>query len=773
MILFAVALGCGGDSNGSTEVAEDNTAVEATAEVAAETADEVSDPDTTVEEIAQPAPTWDPEPVLTMDCDPTRVAPLMDAVLEQAGLARDSLTFSADDYAGSHYYAGGRLDDPFLLPGFRPTQAAPLQSGCFAAEHAGALDVIASGDHPVATIIRRAARQLDRFADGDPVLPAPDAGDPRAALALAIAAAVAAAGASYEPPLDALAPVPADLAADLVPVFVAMADALAAHQLLLADASTMTPRSWVEEAGFALVPAAQFQFLQKTAVQEHLLGEATLPPLFLAAARVAYAVESVDWSRHRGLAVSLALNTPIGRVEIRGPDADTYPLPLSDAPPTWFLLDTGGDDRHQDDVGATTHPELGISLAIDLGGDDHYGYDGHVDRDSGLMADEHGRYAAGDPATSSGAQTRSRHGRQGSGRHGIGMLFDLGGGADVYDSLAASQGYAALGVGVLFDDGGRDTYHSEVASQGSALCGIGILIDLGGDDDRYHVVSSGQGMAGVRGVGVLFDQGGDDDYEADPGPIAAADPDLAPQPLYWSPQMPGRANSSMSQGASTGIRWDAADLFFSGGIGILRDAAGDDNYRAGLFAQGAGYWQGIGLLSDGGGRDHYDALYYVQGAGAHYAVGMLMDGGNDDGDWFNQTLPPQYVQLGSGHDFTLGVLVNETGDDVYSFAGLAAGASNCNGIGLFVDNAGDDLYVTGSDYGSGLGNVSDECFEARPLPKSVGLMLDAGGTDTYRYPDSELPLPTDGGTWGHVTHDLPSEHGAGLDADGESGVHAP
>ena len=63
---------------------------------------------------------------------------------------------------------------------------------------------------------------------------------------------------------------------------------------------------------------------------------------------------------------------------------------------------------------------------------------------------------------------------------------------------------------------------------------------------------------------------------------------------------------------------------------------------------------------------------------------------------------------------------------------------------------------------------------ARPLPKSVGLMLDAGGADSYAYPaESTFPIPSDVGTWGHTTHDLPSEHGAGRDGDGESGVHAP
>ena len=33
-------------------------------------------------------------------------------------------------------------------------------------------------------------------------------------------------------------------------------------------------------------------------------------------------------------------------------------------------------------------------------------------------------------------------------------------------------------------------------------------------------------------------------------------------------------------------------------------------------------------------------------------------------------------------------------------------------------------------------------------------------------------VPTEGGTWGYSRNGIPAEHGAGLDGDGESGVHA-
>jgi hypothetical protein len=749
--------------------------VDDTADTFAPDVDDTTPRDTADTEVIAVTPTWDPTPTGRQDCAPGRSAPLMDALLAQAGLTRETFTFSADDYAGSAYFARGDLDDAFLHPDFRALQAAPLDAGCFTERVAAAMDSLAVGAHPIAALIRHAGLHKQQFEGGPEASPtAPrlaavtSAESPRLRLAAAIEAAVA--SATSEPfalPANALAPVPEPLADALVEVFVAMAHALEAHRALAGTAPYMPLKAWVEEGGVGLVPAARFAIVRNDAAREHLEGRYTLPTLNLAAARLAYAIESVDWSRFRGLAgLHLDLDTPVGRIVMRDAAADTYPA--SDTP-TWFLLDTGGDDVHRDDVGATTDGKAGVAVALDLGGDDDYGYDAHDE--GGRATDEDGRFPAGDPATADGPVTRSRHGRQGSGRHGIGMLIDLGGGRDRYASLAASQGYAHLGVGVLFDDGGDDTYVSEVASQGAAAFGIGLLIDLAGRD-HYTVVHAGQGMAGAAGFGALFDAQGDDTYEADPGPIAAADPSLAPQPLYFSPQTPGQANSSMAQGASTGIRWDAAALFMSGGLGILRDARGDDTYLAALFAQGSGYWQGIGLLSDGDGQDRYDALYYVQGAGAHYAMGLLMDGGAG-GDWFNQTLAPMYVQLGSGHDFSLGVFVDEAGDSVYHFAGLAAGASNCNGLGLFVDNGGDDTYTTPSDYGSGLGNVSDECAAARPLPKSVGLMLDAGGVDTYAYPDSTFAVPTDGGTWGHVTHALPSEHGAGADDLGESGVHAP
>jgi hypothetical protein len=244
-------------------------------------------------------------------------------------------------------------------------------------------------------------------------------------------------------------------------------------------------------------------------------------------------------------------------------------------------------------------------------------------------------------------------------------------------------------------------------------------------------------------------------------------------PVYLSPQRPDNGNSSFCQGAGFGSRNDTSPLSsLSGGLGILRDVAGDDSYDASVFAQGAGYWEGIGILSDADGSDRYDAYWYVQGAAAHYAVGMLVDGGEGI-DAHNLLRSSQLMTLGAGHDFSLGVLIGAGGNDRYFVQGLSVGASNCNGIGLFVDNAGDDEYVGASDLSSGVGNVSAECM-SRADAVSIGVMLDAGGVDLYDYafaPVPEFIVPTEGGTWGYARAGLASEHGGGRDGDADSGVH--
>jgi hypothetical protein len=294
--------------------------------------------------------------------------------------------------------------------------------------------------------------------------------------------------------------------------------------------------------------------------------------------------------------------------------------------------------------------------------------------------------------------------------------------------------------------------------------GIGLLLDAGAGNDERRSITNSQGFAYVGGAGFLVDGGGDDVYFCDPGTAGGG------VEVYPSAQMTTDGNNSFCQGAGFGMRADADGIWLSGGIAILRDEGGDDAYTASVFAQGTGYWQGTGILSDADGADHYEAFWYVQGGVAHMAVGILADGGAGD-DVFDRDFRTRNMSLGAGHDFSLGVLLSGGGNDEFHLGTLAGGASNCNGVGLFVENGGDDRYLAFSDYGSGMGNVSGECIDDRADLPSIGIMIDGGGTDTYEYPASGFPVPADGGTWGHARNGLPSEHGGGVDGVGETGIH--
>ena len=273
---------------------------------------------------------------------------------------------------------------------------------------------------------------------------------------------------------------------------------------------------------------------------------------------------------------------------------------------------------------------------------------------------------------------------------------------------------------MLFDEGGDDDYAIEASGQGAAIFGIGLLVDLAGND-RHRAFTQAQAFGFSGAIGALLDVAGDDGYDCDNG-----DPAFGGLPVYLTPQLPDNGNTSMCQGAGYGARNDSSTVSsLSGGLGVLRDRSGDDTYDASVFAQGTGYWEGVGLLADGDGADRYDARWYVQGGAAHYAIGVLADGGEGD-DVLGAMLPQVNVTMGGGHDFSLGAMLSSGGADELHAPSLALGASNCNGVGVFVDTSGDDRYVMGSDLAAGLGNVSSECIGARPDAVSIGIMLDGG-----------------------------------------------
>lgn len=482
------------------------------------------------------------------------------------------------------------------------------------------------------------------------------------------------------------------------------------------------------------------------------LGDVRLPTD--EALTLARTIEAADLARFRAvMGASFNADTPIGRVVVRDGAAHRYTA--EEFPATLLVVDLGGDDTYEAQVAANASAENPVSVLVDLGGADTYAYAerrSSLDTAETLVSDVGGRARNG-----TGVPSMSRIGRQGSGRLGVALLYDLGAQGDTYRSLRMSQGFGALGIGGLFDDGGDDQYSVEAGGQGAGVLGYGALVDVAGSD-RYTVWAFGEGFGYVRGVGLLHDAAGDDVYDSKVTPI-----------LYPSPQSMG-SNSSFTQGAGFGRRADAVPdrLSMSGGIGVLRDRAGNDRYTTGVFGQGTGYWGAIGMLLDGAGDDAYNARWYVQGGAAHYAYGALVDGGGRDD--FNMTSTRENMTAGAGHDFSLGILLAlGTESDTYRVPNLALGAGNANGAGIFVEAGGDDTYLARSALTVGNAALETLTDPGRLMRPTVGLFLDGGGDDTY----DRMPLGPVGNdrAWAQRIHpEAMLERGLGADGSAPIGL---
>lgn len=669
-------------------------------------------------------PVWDAE-AAPIDCAFGAAAPLLDAALVDADLLRQDVGYTAIDWFKAPYYF--KLDDPFLLSWFQPHLFEPLRLPCLGGQVAQDLDHALTTEHPVAVALGEAMALLDV----PPQTEAP----------------------LFDVQQDLVELPEPDLQRALTPVFAAMQQVAQARDAL--EPPESVERMVTLGHGGVVLDFESAPDLTDEGVQEWAVEASSA--LFEWARLLAFAIEDAQLERWLDQSLSFEADTPLGKVILAGP-GDDAPGELGAVA---FYLDLGGDDTYVHPAGASGEG-VPVAVHIDLGGNDDYGYAASGSgTDALLPPDEAGRYGGDDYY---GPFSLSRQGRQGAGTYGVGLLFDMGG-DDRYTSLRMSQGWAHFGVGVLFDAEGDDVYLAEEASQGSASMGIGLLMDLAGDDVHESYANS-QGFGYVRGAGLVVDAAGDDTWYVNPGKEEDGG-----TTLYYSPQLPSGGNSSFSQGAGFGMRNDNAGTFLSGGVGVLRDVAGDDTYMAGTFAQGSGYWQGTGLLLDGEGSDLYDAYYYVQGGAAHYAVGVLLDMGPGD-DGLNTRMAPNYMHFGAGHDYSAGVHINEEGDETYVYAGLAAGASNCQGVGVFADNGGSDTYLASSTYSTGLGNHSGEC-ESRKEVDSIGLFLDSGGdADTYVWPEDELRTPADDSTFGISWNGTQDEKGGGIDGDGETALHA-
>ncbi len=351
------------------------------------------------------------------------------------------------------------------------------------------------------------------------------------------------------------------------------------------------------------------------------------------------------------------VQTPLGRVAVRG----------------------NGNDRY----------EGFFDLIIDLGGDDEYYLSRSADFRNQIIIDlsGHDRYFG-----------RSAH-TMGAGFFSTGILDDWSGN-DFYFSGDYSQGCGIFGTGILIDRAGDDTYKGNIGCQAASAFGIGLLLDDAGRD-TYNAALYSQGFGFIMGASALVDRSGNDSYAAGwkYGDI------LRYEDHYVS----------LSQGFGYGLR-----PYFSGGIGLLIEGAGNDQYAADIFGQGASYWYALGGLLDYGGNDNYIAYQYAQGAATHMCLASLIDVSGDD------LYSSKGVSQGCGHDVAFGLLLDCGGNDQYSATDLSQAAGSANGIGMLIDLRGDDGHIARAQTNThGYGNPRREFG-------SIGLFLDLQGIDTYR-----------------------------------------
>ena len=409
----------------------------------------------------------------------------------------------------------------------------------------------------------------------------------------------------------------------------------------------------------------------------------------------------------------IEIETPYGKIAILSPTYTRKQMPpakflsgIRASRPAYFemdatnflaIIDFGRKSVYQGSAGATSSLDNPISVIIDLGGDDYYGY-------------QRPHY----PPTT------------GVGILGVGVVIDTKG-DDHYNGSTYAQGAGFFGVGVLLDREGNDKYKAEVSSQGCGYFGIGLCFD-GTGKDKYYLYGDGQGMGGVGGgVGVLASFGGNDKYTAEPYSKVFDRGD------YHSDNV---INGNQAQGAGFGRRGDGSDGHsWAGGLGAIIDINGDDHYYSGNFTLGVGYWFGTGIAIDRNGNDIYESCYFTQGSGAHFCNGILIDEGGDDKHELYET---SGAGLGFGWDYTNAFLINKGGNDVYRAKIISMGLAQIRSNAFLIDIGGDDSYYLGENT-AGLGEATFRSNFKKPsnltpyfsYAKSFGGFIDIGGNDNY------------------------------------------
>ncbi len=388
--------------------------------------------------------------------------------------------------------------------------------------------------------------------------------------------------------------------------------------------------------------------------------------------------------------ILFAKETPHGWIIFGGVEANAYEL----SQPVAIIVDLGGDDVYRGTVATSCDADRANQVVIDLAGNDRY--EGNR---RGLAC----------------------------GRLGVGILYDLAG-DDHYELAPGSGGTGFGGIGVLCDAAGNDTYVGSKFTQGAAIAGIGLLLDCQGDD-RYTSFAYSIGLGGPAGVGAVIDGAGNDFYQCGhkyPSSYNKGDA---------TPDDPQYQYTAFGMGTGLGRRIfskkaDDHDYALAGGLGMLLDMAGNDQYESSNFSQACGYYFGVGLKMDLAGDDRHKAARYGCASGAHFGMALFVDYCGED---TYQSTGPTY-NGGCSWDHTASLFVDAgTAKDAYCWDNSHGPArTDIGSWGTFVELGGDDCYRLRT----GLG---------RTTRTSMAIFYDRSGTDDYQLTERpEQFTPADG-----------------------------
>jgi hypothetical protein len=322
--------------------------------------------------------------------------------------------------------------------------------------------------------------------------------------------------------------------------------------------------------------------------------------------------------------------------------------------------------------------------------------------------------------------------------------------------IAVLQEQAALVVraALALVEGEGKTLAQAPTTPGTRGVSGGVVFDRTMPFGRLVIGGAGSNEYACDQLAVIVDLGGDDVYR---GPAAGAGlvrqlsvvVDVAGDDVYEA------SNDALGSGTfGLGLLVDIAGNdryrgrercagFGAGGLGALFDLAGDDDLTITRIGGGAGFL-GLGLCLDvGAGKDKARAAAYAFGCGLACGLGLFVDDGGDD---------EREVRAGDalGHA-AWGV-------------GLGALGWLDGGAGLFVDVDGVDRYVAG-DQACGAGShggvgvffdtAGHDAYEVGRVALGsgrelgTGVFIDAAGDDSYRARGMALGSATQGGC-GHA-----------------------